>query len=299
MVGIHPFSLMELVTSPLKSFTFVCLIITMVSFWAYRRLWIWGPLLAFACVCAHFAHIMEVGLIIPIVLLFAAHWILCTELPQVARILVICIIILISCGFSFHLFPDVSNWLLADGVSLSPGAPAFNYYWNFDKPFIGLFILGFHLKLLQSKEEIKAVLPKTLTLTVVMLALLLLSSMFLRLINFDLKLPLITPVWLIGNLFFTVIPEEAFFRGFLQEQITRSIPNKSAPWIANAIVSVAFAIAHLFFVPNPAYLIAAFLASFFYGMIYHLTRSIESSMFAHYLLNVVHFLFFTYPALSK
>jgi len=299
MVGVHPFSLLEFITSPLKTFTFVCLIITMLSFWAYRRLWIWGPLLGFACVCAHFAHIMEIGLTIPIVLLFATHWILHTHLPSVARLLVICIIILLSCGFAFHLFPDVTNWLLVDGLSISPGAPAFNYYWNFDKPFIGLFVLGFHLKLLSNKEEIKAILPKTLTLTCVSLLILLFSAFFLRVIALDVKLPLLTPAWLIGNLFLTVIPEEAFFRGFLQEQLTRAISSKMAPWIANAIVSAAFALAHMFFVANPAYLLIAFLASFCYGMLYSVTKAIEASIFVHYLFNVLHFIFFTYPALTK
>jgi len=299
MIGVHPFSLLEFVTYPLKSFTFLCLIITMLSFWAYKRLWIWGPLLAFSCVCAHFAHILEVGLVIPIVLLFACHWILCTHLPKTAQFFVILIIVLLSFGFSFHLFPDVTNWLLADTLQVSQDAPAFAYYWNFDNPFIGLFVLGFHLKLLSTKFEIKAILTKTLTITCLSLGAILTATIFLGVVKFDPKCPLVTPVWLIGNLFFTVIPEEAFFRGFLQQQLTLVIPNKAAPVIANLIISIVFALAHIFFVSNPSYLLIAFLASLLYGTLYHVTRSIESAIFAHYLLNVIHFIFFSYPILGK
>lgn len=298
MIGVHPFSLLEFIAYPLKSFTFICLIITTLSFWAYKRLWIWGPLLAFSCVCAHFAHILEIGLVIPIVLLFATHWILCTQLPNIAKLLVISIIVMLSFGFAFHLFPDVTNWLLADGLQISPGAPAFSYYWNFDKPFIGLFVLGFHLKLLSNKAEIKAVLPKTLTITLLSLAALLTATAFLHIVKVDFKIPLLTPAWLIGNLFFTVIPEEVFFRGFLQHQLTLAIPNKAAPWIANFIISIIFALAHIFFIANPLYILLAFLASILYGTLYQVTHSIESAIFAHYLLNVVHFIFFTYPMLT-
>lgn len=298
MIGIHPFSLFELITDPLKTFSFLCIILTTISFWTYKRLWIWGPLLAFACVCAHFAHLFDLGLVIPIVLLFCTHWILCTELPNIARLLVITIIILLSLGFSLHLFPDVHNWLLGDALQISANAPSFSYYWNFDKPFIGIFVLGFHLKLLSNKEEIRAILPKTLIVSILSVLLLLGGSLFLHIIQFNPKLPLLTPVWLIGMLFFTVIPEEAFFRGFLQQQLTQAIPNKAAPFIANVMISIIFALMHLFVISNPAYILIVFFASLAYGLVYQITKSIESAIFVHYLVNVLHFIFFTYPILT-
>lgn len=298
MIGAHPFSLLQFITDPLKSFSFLCLIITILSFWTYRRFWIWGPLLAFACVCAYFSQLFDLPFLIPVIALFLAYLILNIDLPSLAKLLVILMIILLSVGFSFHLFPDIHNWLLADSLQLSPGAPAFTYYWNFDKPFVGLFALGFRLKLLSKKEEIKAILNKTLALSFSLIILFLIGSLVLNVVNFDFKLPLLTPAWLIGNLFFTVIPEEVFFRGFLQTELTKAIPNKSAPYIANFIISIVFAIAHILFVAQPAYILLAFFASFAYGFIYHVTKSIESAIFAHYLLNLVHFLFFTYPILQ-
>lgn len=299
MVGSSSFSLLEFISDPLKTFSFACLIITILSFWAYKRLWIWGPLLAFACVCGYFAKLLDIGLIIPIVLLFLTYWILSTNISGIARLMVSIIIVLISLGFSFHLFPDVHNWLLAKDLHLSAGAPAFNYYWNFDKPFIGLFVLGFNLNLLRKKEEFVAILSKTLLISLIFIVVFIIGTLALGVIKFDFKLPLITPIWLIGNLFLTVIPEEAFFRGFLQKELTKVIPNKTGPYIANFIISILFAIAHVFFVANPAYILFAFLASFAYGLLYHLTDSIESAIFAHYLLNVIHFIFFSYPILQS
>lgn len=299
MVGPHPFSLFEFFTDPLKTFSFICLIITTLSFWAYKRVWIWAPLLSFACVCAYFSKLMDIGLLIPIISLFLTYWILSTNISGIGRVMVIFIIILISLGFSFHLFPNVHNWLLADSLHLSQGAPPFTYYWNFDKPFIGLFVLGFHLHLLRTKEELKPILTKAIAITFCFIALFLTGALLSGIVSFDFKFSSLTPIWLIGNLFFTVIPEEAFFRGFLQQELTKAIPTKTGSYIANFIISILFAIAHIFFISNPAYILLAFLASFFYGLLYQITRSIEVAIFAHYLLNVIHFIFFTYPLLQS
>ncbi len=298
MIEPHSFSLLEFFRCPLKIFAFVCLIITSLSFWAYRRVWIWGPLLAFACICAYFAHLIDIGFLIPVGALFLAYWILSTSIAGIGRVMTLIIILLLSIGFSFHLFPDVHNWLLADSISLSEGAPPFTYYWNFDKPFIGLFACGLLLKLLKTKGEFLAIAWKTLWMTFCFITLFLVVSVGLGIVEFDFKLSSLTPIWLIGNLFFTVIPEEAFFRGCLQQELTKAIPSKIAPYLANFIISILFAIAHILFIANPLYLLLAFLASFTYGLLYQKTQAIEAAIFGHYLLNVIHFIFFSYPLLE-
>jgi hypothetical protein len=44
-----------------------------------------------------------------------------------------------------------------------------------------------------------------------------------------------------------------------------------------------------------SYALVATIAGFGYGWIFHLTKRIEASILAHYLLNAIHVLFFTYP----
>lgn len=299
MISAHNFSFLQFITNPLNSGAFALLILTTFSFWIYKRIWIWGPLLLAACTTAHFAGMLDIEIFIPIILLFCAYLVLKTELHPLARLIVCLIITLLSLAFSFHLYPDIRNWLLADGVEVSPDAPSFNYYWNFDKPFIGFFILGLRLKLIQNREDFQRIALKTILFTLCLVAVFCSASLYFEVVRFDFKLPLLSVVWLIGNLFFTVIPEECFFRGFLQDEIKHAINSRLRSVIAIFLVSLAFAAAHVFFISNFSYIALAFVASFAYGLIYELTKSIESAIFTHYTLNVIHFIFFTYPILSS
>lgn len=295
----HPFTLMQFATHPLSSCSFIMLILTILSFWVYRRIWVWGTLLASACLLAYYAKVMKPTFLIPVFFLLLAHWVLKSDIKGLPRFLTAFIATLLSLALNFHLIPDINNFLLASAVQISPNAPAFDYYWNFDKPFIALFILGLHLHLIENKEEFINISIKTCVFFVFMLTGFIFSSLYFNILNFDFKLPLIGVAWLIGNLFFTVIPEEVFFRGFLQRQISHSIHYRLGPYLANFLVSIGFAFAHYFFISSPVYISMAFIASFLYGLIFHLTQSIESCIFCHYGLNVVHFIFFTYPMLTS
>ena len=211
---------------------------------------------------------LKLEIFIPIILLFFSYLTLKTDIHKTGRLIVCLIITALSLGFSFHLYPDIQNWLLADGVTLSKGAPSFNYYWNFDKPFIGFFVLGLRLKLIENREDLRKILCKTLVFSLILVALFITAALFLNLVKFDLKLPSLAIPWLIGNLFFVVIPEECFFRGFLQKEIKDAIQSQLAPLIAIFLVSLVFAAAHLFFIQNLSYIALAFVASFAYGAIY-------------------------------
>jgi CAAX protease family protein len=47
-----------------------------------------------------------------------------------------------------------------------------------------------------------------------------------------------------------------------------------------------------------SYVVLAAAAGLGYAIVYHRTKSIEMSMLAHFGLNAVHFLLFTYPAVA-
>jgi hypothetical protein len=55
---------------------------------------------------------------------------------------------------------------------------------------------------------------------------------------------------------------------------------------------------HLIWVGSVPFLCLIFVASLIFGTLYQVTQCIESSIIGHYLLNVTHFLLFTYPALQ-
>lgn len=295
----HPFTLTQFMTHPLLTCAFLMLIVTTISFWVYKRLWVWGPLLIASCGVAFLAKALRPTFLIPVSFLFIAHWILKTDIRGLSRFLTGFIATILSLALAFHFIPDVSNWLLVTAAQVSPNAPAFDYYWNFDKPFIGFFILGFQLRLIGSREEFRSIILKSSLFFLFVLALFIFASLTLNVLEFDFKLPLLGLAWLVGNLFFTVIPEEVFFRGFLQKQISQAIPHVFGPYLANLLVSLGFGLVHFFFISSATYVAFSFVASFLYGLIFHLTKSIESSIFCHYALNVIHFIFFTYPILTS
>ncbi len=66
--------------------------------------------------------------------------------------------------------------------------------------------------------------------------------------------------------------------------------------IAIAVSSGLFGLAH--FGGGVSYIVLATAAGLGYGIVYQRTRSIEMAMLAHFALNTVHFLLFTYPALA-
>jgi membrane protease YdiL (CAAX protease family) len=66
--------------------------------------------------------------------------------------------------------------------------------------------------------------------------------------------------------------------------------------IALVIASVLFGITH--FLGGIMYVILCTIAGLFYGSAYLITGLIESSVITHFLVNVVHFIFFSYPALQ-
>jgi len=99
------------------------------------------------------------------------------------------------------------------------------------------------------------------------------------------------------NLFFTCLSEEAFFRGFVQHELARIGSRRAlATGVALTIAAVLFGLAH--FAGGLSYVLAATVAGLGYGWAYLRTQRIEGAMTVHFGVNAVHFLLFTYPALT-
>jgi membrane protease YdiL (CAAX protease family) len=104
--------------------------------------------------------------------------------------------------------------------------------------------------------------------------------------------------WALANLFFTCLSEEAGFRGFLQHELARIGRNRAlAAALALIFSAVVFGLAHLG--GGWRYALAATVAGLGYGYAYHKTQRIEAAMGVHFCVNALHFLLFTYPALSR
>jgi membrane protease YdiL (CAAX protease family) len=266
--------------------SFYTLMMVFLSLWVHRSAWLWGAFLIISYILAFNTGVVQPFSIIPIGLLFVLFLVFRRPLIPNTRFLLILITILIGAGLNFHWIPGFSNWNVSE-----------NLWINFDKPFMGLFALAFLIPLLRTPEEwyrmaLKAA-PMTLV-TVLILAMLALPS---GTIDWQLKIPSHFLVRLVSNLFLVSVPEEAFFRGFVQAEIFKGFgPGPKGHICAVVGASLLFTLFHIGWTASAAMLGFVFLAGLFYGAIFQITKAIEASIICHFSVNLLHMTFFTYHA---
>jgi hypothetical protein len=211
-------------------------------------------------------------------------------------------ILVIGVILSLHKFPEFQNWLILSNLKLSPDAFPTKLYLNLDKPLVGLFILAWSQPILSTRKDWILTLKQTIPLVFLSSPVLLFLSYILNYVRFNFKWFEFSGTWLIFNLLFTCVAEEAFFRRFLQSQLTcllgfwKNTQNQS-PRIAWIFTSVLFGLAH--FPGGKTYVLLSTIAGLFYGYAYLSTRRIEASIITHFSVNAIHFIFFTYPAIQR
>jgi membrane protease YdiL (CAAX protease family) len=187
---------------------------------------------------------------------------------------------------------------VVDHVRLAEDSQAYSLRFSLDKPLIGLFILAFLHPLLGSRSDVLSMFQQLLPIAVITLGLVVLFSFVLGYIRLDIKIPHFLFYWLWANLFFTCVAEEAFFRGFLQRQLGMWLSDiKHGAVIALLLCAILFGVAHG--AGGSKYVLLATLTGMGYGWAYHRTQRIEASILLHFVLNSLHILFFSYPALRQ
>ncbi|MES2069420.1 MAG: CPBP family intramembrane glutamic endopeptidase [Pseudomonadota bacterium] len=217
--------------------------------------------------------------------------------PRSQRVVFGAITMLIALALAMHLLPGFNNPVLIAGVKFSADAASFKQYANFDKGAVGLVLLAFLCKRTASSAELGEAVPRALPVAGLTIVLVMAIAVPIGYLEPDFKLPAFTPVFLLVNLFFTCVAEEAFFRGFLQDRLARLL--KKTRWgalIALTISALLFGLAHLGGGVRLALL--ATIAGVGYAYAYHATKKIEAPILVHFLFNAAHFVFFTYPYLQ-
>ncbi len=206
--------------------------------------------------------------------------------------------VLLSLAFATHLAPGFNNPVVIDGIRLSPEAVPYTQYANFDKGAVGLILLAFFCPRATSEHEwSRALATKVLAIALPTLLLVFGGGLLVRQINLDFKLPESTATFLAINLFFTVVAEESFFRGFLQSRFTSMLSGRRYGHLIAILGSgLLFGLAHA--AGGATYAILATLAGIGYACAFASSRSIEFPILVHFALNATHFLAFTYPRLA-
>lgn len=201
----------------------------------------------------------------------------------------------LALGFGFHLLPGFHNPQVIGPVRLTPGAVPFTMYLNLDKPLAGFWLLLVWPSLQLHRGRWSWIQGLGIGLATAAVAIGL--AMALHKIAFAPRWPELGWLWAINNLFLVCLTEEALFRGYLQEELTRRLgERRGRGMIAIAVAGVLFGVAHV--AGGPGYVLVAGLAGVGYGIAYRY-GGLQASVLAHFGLNVVHFSLFTYPMLAS
>jgi len=206
---------------------------------------------------------------------------------------------LLALALSLHLLPGFHPAWLCRDIRLTPDAAPFALALSFDKAAAGLLLLAaFSVRAMSWRQlalqgttiAVGALATATVSIGVALAA---------GYVRFEPKWVDAAPAFLVANLLFTCVAEEAFFRGLIQERLMRLAETRRQPawnWVAIALSTVLFGLAHAG--GGTVYLAAATVAGLGYSLVYARTRTIEGAILVHFAVNAAHFLGFTYPRLG-
>ena len=126
---------------------------------------------------------------------------------------------------------------------------------------------------------------------------LLLTGMGVGYVRFDPKLPKELMPWAFHNFFLTCVAEETIFRRCFQYKLVSILSfSKIGNVLALVLAALIFGLAH--YKGGAVYMALAGIAGLFYGYAYQQTKRLEAPILVHFSLNLIHFIFFSYPALQ-
>ena len=216
-----------------------------------------------------------------------------------ARTFLLLIVVVVTIGLAFHVMPGFNNPALIENFRFSPDAAPYTHHANFDKTAAGLLVLVFLCTPVRQTREWRDLLLRTYPIAVLTCIVVIAIGLAAGYSRMDFKLPAYTPVFLVTNLLFTCVAEEAFFRGFLQHRLAKYLERKRVVHggaVALGCCAVLFGVVHLG--GGPWYMVLATFAGLGYGYAYLRTQRVEASILVHFSVNTVHFIGFTYPRLA-
>lgn len=282
---------------PLSHGAFGALTLALLALWlppAAARWWIFPGVVAVALAVA--SGLMNLLALLALIV-FASAALVARRTPDHRLRTASYLTVLGICGALFlHAVPGFDNPRVLTDVQLSADAARYTKYLNFDKGMAGLILLGLLVPQRSRQDkggrELAAFPWRFAAVTALVMAV----SIALGYVRWNPKLPPWWPLWAWSMLALTALPEEALFRGVIQDAIAQRA-GAGRERVAIIGAGLLFGVAHL--AGGPLYVLVASIAGVGYGWIYASTRSIAAAIVAHAGLNAVHFFLFTYPALQR
>ncbi|MCI5051536.1 MAG: CPBP family intramembrane metalloprotease [Simkaniaceae bacterium] len=284
---------------PIFLISYALMLLTFISFWIKRTVWLWAPLLVLSFATALNARIVSPFTIFVVVILLACHLLLHYELKWLAKFFLVIVTGVISLLLNWHLIKGFSDVVLARGAAHSIHSLPYDYIVNYGTPFIGVFILALNSKLIEKRSDWGKTAAMAIPYAIVSAVVLVLIGFGLKCIGYDFKFTPKIVIWAFFNLILQVIPEEAFYRDYLQKNLRELFPSFWANVSIYLVIAFFFALTHFMTVPKLSFAILSFIASLLYSGIYQLSGRPEGSMMCRFIVNIVHFWFFTYPIIAQ
>jgi len=208
------------------------------------------------------------------------------------------ILIAVGVALCLHIAPGFHGWEVISECRVSPTSTPYKFCFNFDKISLGIFILISTPHLLShTTGQWRRALFSAMFFSLVGVAVLLVLVWSIGYVRWEPKWPTFTFVWVLCNLLFTCVIEEAIFRGFIQNKLMKLLVGfKWGNGAALVLASIVFGLAH--FSGGGSYVLLSTVAGLIYGASYLTARRLEASILTHFVVNFVHLLGFSYPALQ-
>jgi membrane protease YdiL (CAAX protease family) len=264
-----------------------------------RAIPLWPALLAMAVIAALVSDQMGIaGALVIVGLLASATAAVTSQDRRRARLLFL-LSVALAFGLGIQGVPGFASGVWAGPFRLTPDATPMRVIFRFDQGVAGLVLVAFFCRRIHGLDELRSIVRPTLAATVIATFVVMTVATLLGFVRFEPKLPAFAGAQFASLLLWTSVLEEGFFRGVVQEGLTRAafIASRSQlAWLPIVISAALFGLAHA--AGGLAYVFLASIAGLGYSAVYSVTRRIEAPIVMHFLLNATHFIAFTYPSLS-
>lgn len=256
---------------PIGSCAFFSLAMAYLSVWLRRIFWVWGMFFAISAILAKVAGIVTWGCLGLLILIGGLFALLETSIKGWSRLGVITVITMASLGLWWHIVPGFSEWKLVEGVVL-----------NYDRAALGLWALVGTLPLAKTRKDWGQVFRVALPVGVLGGALYGLLGWELGFAEWDPILPHFFVGILFCELFFVLVSEEAFMRGFLQRELDRFLGDRW--WGTIGVIGVMTLVFVLLNIGVGGFgaITANGLMGLIYAMLYASTGFVESTIVARF-----------------
>lgn len=195
-------------------------------------------------------------------------------------------------ALTLHLAPGFNNAPVVIKQQAGPLSAPFTFYYNLDKalvPFVLLACLPGLTHAPAAKPRWRFAWPLLLAAIPALLLLATLAG--------GLRIEPHLPAWLgefiLANLFFVSLAEEALFRGWLQQRLSQRLGRYPGLLIA----ALLFGLAHS--AGGPLLIFFAALAGVIYGLAWQWSGRLWVATLTHFAFNLTHLLLFTWPVLQR